>query len=168
MFEIVLFEPEIPPNTGNIMRLCANAPAMLHLVEPLGFALDDRRLRRAGLDYRDQAKVFRHANLAACRQHLGDRRCLAFTTKAENCYSEWSYQAGDALLFGPETRGLPDEVLASIPSVQRLKIPQIPGARSINLSNAVAIVLYEAWRQNGFGVHHRGTENTEGIDFKSK
>ncbi|MFU8831322.1 MAG: tRNA (cytidine(34)-2'-O)-methyltransferase [Wenzhouxiangella sp.] len=152
MFEIVLFEPEIPPNTGNIMRLCANAPANLHLIEPLGFTLDDRRLRRAGLDYRDQAKVFRHPNLAACRQHLDQRRWLAFTTKAQNCYSDWSYQNGDVLLFGPETRGLPDEVLASLPSEQRLKIPQIPGARSLNLSNAAAVVLYEAWRQNGYAM----------------
>jgi tRNA (cytidine/uridine-2'-O-)-methyltransferase len=151
MFEIVLFEPEIPPNTGNIMRLCANAPAMLHLIEPLGFTLDDRRLRRAGLDYHDQAKVIRHANLDACRQSLNNRRWLAFTTKAENRYSEWAYRDGDVLLFGPETRGLPDEVLASIAPEQRLVIPQIPGARSLNLSNAAAIVLYEAWRQHGYG-----------------
>lgn len=150
MFEIVLFQPEIPPNTGNVMRLCANAPARLHLVDPLGFALDDRRLRRAGMDYRDRSILERHADLEQCRNRLEDRRWLAFSTRSERIYSDWTYRPGDVLLFGPETRGLPDEVLNAIPPDQCLRIPQMPGSRSLNLSNAVAIVLFEAWRQNGF------------------
>ncbi len=150
MFEIVLYQPEIPPNTGNIMRLCANAPARLHLVEPLGFALDDRRLRRAGMDYRDRSVLERHVGLDDCLDHLENRRWLAFSTRSERIYSDWAYQPGDVLLFGPETRGLPDEVLTAIPPDQRLRIPQMPQSRSLNLSNAVAIVLFEAWRQNGF------------------
>ncbi len=150
MFEIVLYQPEIPPNTGNIMRLCANAPARLHLVEPLGFALDDRRLRRAGMDYRDRSVLCRHADLDHCRTHLGERRWLAYSTRSRRIYSDWDYRPGDVLLFGPETRGLPVEVLEAVPPEQRLLIPQRPDSRSLNLSNAVAIVLYEAWRQGGF------------------
>ncbi len=151
MFEIVLFEPEIPPNTGNIMRLCANAPARLHLVEPLGFRLDDKRLRRAGLDYRDQANVCRHASLDACAEALGPRRrWVTLTTRGERCYSDWAYSPGDVMVFGPETRGLPAAVLESFAPQTRLVIPQLPGSRSINLSNAVGIVLWEAWRQNAF------------------
>jgi tRNA (cytidine/uridine-2'-O-)-methyltransferase len=150
MFDIVLLEPEIPPNTGNIMRLCANAPARLHLVEPLGFALDDRRLRRAGLDYRDRSSVIRHASLDGCRAELAERRWLAFTTRATRMYTDWHYRPGDVLLFGPETRGLPESVLDSFAEEHRLLIPQRPGARSLNLANAVAVTLYEAWRQCGF------------------
>lgn len=150
MFEIVLFEPEIPPNTGNIMRLCSNAPARLHLIEPLGFVLDDRRLRRAGLDYRDRVQVECHANLDVCRQRLGQRRWLAFTTRGTRSHADWRYKAGDVLLFGPETRGLPESVLEILPPDQRLKIPQRADARSLNLANAVAIGLYEAWRQLDF------------------
>lgn len=150
MFEIVLFRPEIPPNTGNIMRLCVNAPARLHLIEPLGFRLDERSLRRAGMDYRQRAVVQRHRSLADCREVLGDRRWLAFSSRAERPLSEWSFQAGDVLLFGSETAGLPAEVLAAVPQEQRLLIPQMPGARSLNLSNAVAVGLFEAWRQLGY------------------
>jgi tRNA (cytidine/uridine-2'-O-)-methyltransferase len=150
MFHIVLYEPEIPPNTGNIMRLCANAPATLHLIEPLGFVLDDRRLRRAGLDYRDLAGVERHRDLAACRLALGSNRWLAFTTRGTMNHAEWAFQTGDVLMFGPETRGLPEAVLEQIPTTRHLRIPQLPGARSINLGNAVAIGLFEAWRQIGF------------------
>lgn len=147
MFEIVLFRPEIPPNTGNIMRLCVNAPARLHLIEPLGFRLDERSLRRAGMDYREHAVVQRHRSLAHCREFLGERRWLAFSSRAERPLSEWSFQTGDVLLFGSETSGLPAEALAEIPPGQRLQIPQMPGARSLNLSNAVAVGLFEAWRQ---------------------
>ncbi len=150
MFDIVLYQPEIPPNTGNIMRLCANAPARLHLIEPLGFALDDRRLRRAGMDYLDRSGHSRHAGLDECRASLGERRWLAYSTRSQRIYSDWSYRPGDVLLFGPETRGLPEEVLVEIPTEQRLLIPQRPGSRSLNLSNAVAVVLFEAWRQNQF------------------
>ncbi len=150
MFEIVLFRPEIPPNTGNIMRLCVNAPARLHLIEPLGFRLDERSLKRAGMDYRERAVVQRHRNLEQCREALGERRWLAFSSRAARPLAEWSFQAGDVLLFGRETAGLPDEVLCSIPTEQRLVIPQLPGARSLNLSNAVAVGLFEAWRQLGY------------------
>ena len=150
LFEIVLFEPEIPPNTGNIMRLCANVPARLHLIEPLGFVLDDRRLRRAGLDYRQLTDVHRHASFDACRNALSDRRWLAFTTRGTRRYTDWSFQAGDVLLFGPETRGLPGDVLESIGPSRCLRLPQRPDARSLNLSNAVAVAAYEAWRQVGF------------------
>ena len=147
MFDIVLYQPEIPPNTGNIMRLCANAPARLHLIEPLGFSLDERRLRRAGMDYRDMATVLRHRSLAACQEQLGERRWLAFTTRGQTRLTDCRFQAGDVLLFGRETAGLPESVLAALPPRQRLLIPQLPGARSLNLSNAVAIALFEAWRQ---------------------
>lgn len=150
MFEVVLYQPEIPPNTGNIMRLCANAPARLHLIEPLGFVLDDRRLRRAGMDYRDRSVLKRHGDFDTCRDCLKDHRWLAFSTRSERVYSDWAFRPGDVLLFGPETRGLPDEVLTAIPPEQRLLIPQAPDSRSLNLSNAVAIALFEAWRQNGF------------------
>ncbi len=147
--EIVLFEPEIPPNTGNIMRLCANVGARLHLIEPLGFALDDRRLRRAGMDYRDVAVVHRHASLTACRDLLGPRRWFALSRHARSRYDQVGYQAGDVLLFGPETRGLPADMLEEF-AESALTIPQQPGSRSLNLSNAVAVVVFEAWRQLGF------------------
>lgn len=150
MFDIVLYRPEIPPNTGNIMRLCVNAPARLHLIEPLGFQLDDRRLRRAGLDYRERTDLVRHLSFEACFQTLAERRWVAFTSRAHRAYTAWEFEPGDVLLFGRETSGLPETVLAAIPVHQRLLIPQMPGARSLNLANAVAIGLFEAWRQQGF------------------
>ena len=150
MFHVVLFEPEIPPNTGNIIRLCANAGAALHLVHPLGFAMEDRQLRRAGLDYREWARVREHAGLAALIDEVRPGRLFAFTTRASRACHEARFAEGDALLFGPESRGLPDAVLDRVPEADRLRIPMVPGSRSLNLSNAVAVVLYEAWRQNGF------------------
>ena len=146
-FQIVLFEPEIPPNTGNIIRLSANTGCELHLIEPLGFTLDHRRLRRAGLDYHEYASVQTHRcieNWLSAQKHT---RVLAFTTKGRERYDRFAFQAGDALLFGPETRGLPDRVLADIDPTQQLRLPMLPGSRSLNLSNAVSIVVYEAWRQ---------------------
>lgn len=148
--DIALHQPEIPPNTGNVMRLCANVGANLHLIEPLGFAMDDRRLRRAGMDYRDISLVRRHADLPAFSTALADRRWVALTTRAARHYNDWDYRSGDLLLFGCETRGLPQDILDALPREQRLLIPQVPGSRSLNLSNAVAVVVYEAWRQLGF------------------
>jgi tRNA (cytidine/uridine-2'-O-)-methyltransferase len=150
MFNVILYEPEIPPNTGNIMRLCANTGARLHLVEPLGFTLDEKQLRRAGLDYREWAEVRTYRNLDHVLQELRPGRLYAFTTKATRFYTEPNYQPSDALLFGPETRGLPLAVLQSLPEDQRLRLPLQPGNRSLNLSNSVAVALYEAWRQHGF------------------
>lgn len=150
MFHIILFEPEIPPNTGNIIRLCANTGCSLHLIEPLGFSLDDKRLRRAGLDYGERVSVRHYQNLEHCLQTLCQPRLFAFTTKGTRAHSEPSYQPGDAFIFGPETRGLPDAVRNSIPTEQLLRLPMLPGSRSLNLSNAVAVAVYEAWRQQGF------------------
>lgn len=150
MFDVVLFQPEIPPNTGNIMRLCANAGVRLHLIEPLGFVLDDRRLRRAGLDYREWAEVQVHADYGAYLRSRTPPRVLACTTRGAICYGDLAFQPGDALLFGPETRGLPQDLIEALPPDQRLFIPMHPGNRSLNLSNAVAVILYEAWRQQGF------------------
>lgn len=150
MFHIILFEPEIPPNTGNIIRLCANTGCSLHLIEPLGFSLDDKRLRRAGLDYGEWASVRHYQNLEHCLLTLGQPRLFAFTTKGTRAHSEPDYQAGDAFIFGPETRGLPDAVRNSIPTEQLLRLPMLPGSRSLNLSNTVAVAVYEAWRQQGF------------------
>lgn len=150
MFHIILFEPEIPPNTGNIIRLCANTGCSLHLIEPLGFVLDDKRLRRAGLDYDEFASVRCHSSLAACLQALGQPRLFAFSTRGQQFYTEASYQPGDALLFGPETRGLPDWVHSCMPSEKVLRLPMLPQSRSLNLSNTVAVVVYEAWRQQAF------------------
>lgn len=150
MFHIVLFEPEIPPNTGNIIRLCANTGSQLHLIEPLGFELDDKRLRRAGLDYHEYAPLKRHQNLSACLAEIGSQRLFAFTTKGSHSYAEVAYQPGDIFLFGPESRGLPVEIRESVPNQQRLRLPMRPECRSLNLSNAVAVVVYEAWRQHGF------------------
>ena len=147
---IVLYEPEIPQNTGNIIRLCANVGAALHLIEPLGFEWDDKRLRRAGLDYHEFAQVTRHADLATCQQQLSKQRWLALTTKAQNNYAEIQYQSDDVLVFGPETRGLPDNLLNAWPSDHKLRVPMQEYSRSINLSNTVAIVVFEAWRQHGF------------------
>ena len=151
MMHIVLFEPEIPPNTGNIMRLAANTGCRLHLIEPLGFELEDKQLRRAGLDYRDWADVRRHdsyKNFLNCSEF---NNLYAFTTRAQKSYSDVSYRADDALLFGPETRGLPDEILNSLASDNKLRIPMVADSRSLNLSNTVSIAVYEAWRQLGFG-----------------
>lgn len=150
MFHVVLFQPEIPPNTGNIIRLCANTGCQLHLIEPLGFELDDKRLRRAGLDYHEYATLKRYACLEECLQQVRPQRVLAFTTKASNSYAQMHYQAGDMLLFGPESRGLPVDVRESVPESQRLRMPMRPESRSLNLSNAVAVVVYEAWRQQNF------------------
>lgn len=150
MFEIVLYQPEIPPNTGNVIRLSANSGARLHLIEPLGFSLEDRQLRRAGLDYHEYASVCTHASLPDCVRLLGGRRWIAFSARAVHRYSDIAYRAGDVLLFGPETRGLPAEVLADFPSDRQARVPLKPGNRSLNLSNAVAVVVYEAWRQIGF------------------
>jgi tRNA (cytidine/uridine-2'-O-)-methyltransferase len=150
MLNIVLYQPEIPPNTGNIIRLCANNGFRLHLIEPLGFSLDEKRVRRAGLDYRELATVKHWPTLDDyCAEH-GDANLYALTTKARRHYSDASFQAGDSLLFGPETRGLPDEVLNARPASMRLTIPMLENSRSLNLSNSVAIVAYEAWRQLGF------------------
>jgi tRNA (cytidine/uridine-2'-O-)-methyltransferase len=150
MFHVVLYQPEIPPNTGNVIRLCANSGARLHLIRPLGFELDDRRLRRAGLDYHEYARVQVHDSLEGFMAAANPARVFACTTRGHRSYSEVHYQAGDALLFGPETRGLPTAVLDRLPPHQRLRIPMLPDNRSLNLSNAVAIILYEAWRQNGY------------------
>ena len=150
MMHISLFEPEIPPNTGNIMRLAANTGFALHLIEPLGFELDDKQLRRAGLDYREWADTRRHANYADFSSHFADSRIFAFSTKGRRSYSEVTFQSGDVLLFGPESRGLPGVILDSLPDEQCLRIPMVAGSRSLNLANTVAIAVYEAWRQRGF------------------
>ncbi len=150
MFHVVLYQPEIPPNTGNIMRLCANTGARLHLIEPLGFKLDDKALRRAGLDYREWAEVRTYASYEAFHESVKPRRLLAFSTRARRFYTEMSYRENDALLFGPETRGLPQSLLDTLPEEHRLRLPLLPGNRSLNLSNVVAVVVYEAWRQQGF------------------
>jgi tRNA (cytidine/uridine-2'-O-)-methyltransferase len=151
MFDVILYQPEIPPNTGNIIRLCANSGSRLHLIEPLGFDLERRSLRRAGLDYGELAVVRRHADLHSCLAVLGAPRLFAVETGGERPYSEVRFAAGDALLFGSETRGLPSQVLQALPREHWLHIPMQPGNRSLNLSNAVAVVVYEAWRQNGYG-----------------
>jgi tRNA (cytidine/uridine-2'-O-)-methyltransferase len=150
MFDIVLVEPQIPPNTGNVIRLAANTGARLHLVEPLGFSMDERQLKRAGLDYHELASVKAHKDWQACRAFLGGRTMFAFTTKATRLYTEIEFASGDAFVFGAETRGLPDEVLRAFPEEQRLRLPMRPGNRSLNLSNAVAVVVFEAWRQLRF------------------
>jgi len=150
MFTLILFEPEIPPNTGNIIRLCANTGTRLHLVEPLGFELDEPRLRRAGLDYREFAAVQTHASLTDCLDALGRPRLFALTTRGRVAHSAVGYEPGDAFLLGPESRGLPAEILDALPAECRLRLPMVPGSRSLNLSNAAAVVVYEAWRQQGF------------------
>ena len=150
MFHLVLFEPEIPPNTGNAIRLCANTGATLHLVKPLGFRLDDKDLRRSGLDYHDLATVKVHADLGACLDALNGARLFAVETGGGRRYSDVHYRAGDAFFFGPETRGLPAAVLGRLGAANRVFIPMQPRSRSINLSNAVALVVFEAWRQLNF------------------
>ncbi len=154
MFHLILFEPEIPPNTGNIIRLCANTGSSLHLIRPLGFELDNKRVRRAGLDYHEIASLIEHDSLAACLDTLGHPRLAAVSTRGHAAYTEIRYAKGDAILFGPETRGLPAEVLGDLPAAQIVRIPMQPGNRSLNLANAAAIVLYEAWRQNDFTGGH--------------
>ena len=147
MFHVVLIQPEIPPNTGNVIRLCANTGASLHLVHPLGFDLTAASLRRAGMDYAELAVVREHQDWAACRSALGSARQFALTTKADRRLASAEFRAGDALIFGCETRGLPADVLRDIEPTQRLRLPMVPGNRSLNLSNSVAVVVYEAWRQ---------------------
>lgn len=150
MFHIALIEPEIPPNTGNVIRLCANAGAELHLIHPLGFVMDDSRLRRAGLDYREWAKVREHVDIAAFLSAVRPARLFAFSSKAKTSYHGISYEPGDCFVFGPETRGLDASMLGQLRATQLLRIPMIDGSRSLNLSNSVSVVLYEAWRQRGF------------------
>ena len=146
----MLYQPEIPPNTGNIIRLCANTGYALHLIEPLGFDWDDKRVRRAGLDYHEFAEVKRYANFETYLAERNPKRVFACTTKGKAFHSDVQYQAGDALLFGPETRGLPDDIIESLPPAQRVRIPMLPDSRSMNLSNAVSVFVYESWRQFGY------------------
>ena len=150
MFSLILYEPEIPPNTGNVIRLCANTGVALHLVEPLGFDLEEKKLRRAGLDYREFASIKTHKSLAACLELLGQPRVFALSTHGRTRHDVPSYRKNDAFLLGPETRGLPTEVLEALPAEQRLRLPMRQGSRSLNLSNAAAVIVYEAWRQLGF------------------
>jgi len=150
LLAVALFEPEIPPNTGNIIRLCANTGTPLHVIRPLGFELDDKRLRRAGLDYHEWANVRVHENFAEFLQATPHRRLWAITTRGNSAYTSADFDPDDILLFGPETRGLPADLLNSIPAEQRLRIPMRAESRSMNLSNAVSVLVYEAWRQQGF------------------
>ncbi len=150
MFHLILYQPEIPPNTGNVIRLCANTGVALHLVEPLGFDLEERKLRRAGLDYREFATVKTHASLEACLDDLGQPRVFALSTRGTTRYDAPDYEDGDAFLLGPETRGLPQAVLDALPDEQCLRLPMRPDNRSLNLSNTAAVIVYEAWRQLGF------------------
>jgi tRNA (cytidine/uridine-2'-O-)-methyltransferase len=147
---VILYHPEIPPNTGNVIRLCANSGARLHLIRPLGFELEDSRLRRAGLDYHEYAELAVHEDLDACLAEIGRPRLLALSTRSSTRYDRIAYREDDALLFGPETRGLPQAVLDALPPEQRVRLPMRPGNRSLNLSNAVAVMVFEAWRQLGF------------------
>lgn len=150
MFSIVLFEPEIPPNTGNIIRLCANTGADLHLVKPLGFSLEDKQLKRAGLDYHEYSSLQVHENWADCKAALAGRRLFAITTKGSTRHSDIKFQANDVFVFGPETRGLPEEIRSEFIPERRVRLPMLPNSRSLNLSNCAAVLLYEAWRQIGF------------------
>ncbi|EIJ35033.1 tRNA (cytidine(34)-2'-O)-methyltransferase [Thiothrix nivea] len=150
MFDIALYQPEIPPNTGNIMRLCANTGCRLHLIHPLGFSLDEKQVRRAGLDYRDLAVVQEHDSFASFAHAMQDRRVFALSTKANQPYTQAAFQPDDVLLFGPETRGLPEPLLFSLPDEMKLRVPMLPDSRSLNLSNTVAVVTYEALRQQKF------------------
>jgi tRNA (cytidine/uridine-2'-O-)-methyltransferase len=150
MFHIVLFEPEIPPNTGNIIRLCANTGASLHLVKPLGFSLDDKQLKRAGLDYHEYSTLQVHENWMACKAALAGKRLFAITTKGSTRHSDIQFKADDVFVFGPETRGLAEEIRSEFTAEHRLRLPMLPDSRSLNLSNSAAVLLYEAWRQIGF------------------
>lgn len=151
MFDVILYQPEIPPNTGNIIRLCANTGARLHLVKPLGFTLEDKQLLRAGLDYHEFATITVHESWAECAERFKDRRLFAVSTKGTQRYDLVDYAVGDAFVFGPESRGLPAEILGTVIVQQCIRVPMVPGNRSLNLSNSVAVVIYEAWRQLGFG-----------------
>lgn len=150
MFDIVLYEPEIPPNTGNIIRLCANTGAQLHLVKPLGFSLEDKQLKRAGLDYHEYANLQVHENWEACKQALAGKRMFALTTKGSTRHTDLSFQIGDVFVFGPETRGLPEHIRNEFLPEHRVRLPMLKDSRSLNLSNSAAILLYEAWRQIDF------------------
>lgn len=150
MIQIALYQPEIPPNTGNIIRLCANTGADLHLIHPLGFAPDDKQVKRAGLDYHEWARVHHHQNFAMFLECIKDKRLFACSTKGTQCYARIQYQVGDVMLFGPETRGLPMELLKQLPNEQIIRIPMLPNSRSLNLANAAAIILYEGLRQMNF------------------
>lgn len=150
MFTIVLFEPEIPPNTGNIIRLCANTGAQLHLVKPLGFSLEDKQLKRAGLDYHEYANLKVHESWIDCKVALAGKRMFAITTKGSARHSDIHFQADDVFVFGPETRGLPEEIRNEFATEYRLRLPMLANSRSLNLSNSAAVILYEAWRQIGF------------------
>jgi tRNA (cytidine/uridine-2'-O-)-methyltransferase len=150
MFDIVLYQPEIPPNAGNVIRLAANTGARLHLVEPLGFSMGDRQLKRAGLDYHEHAKVRVHADWGSCLKELNRDRIFALTTSATNSVYDTKFKENDVFLFGSETSGLPRELLDSFKPAMRLRLPMRPGNRSLNLSNAVAVTIFEAWRQAGF------------------
>ena len=150
MLDVVLYRPEIPPNTGNVIRLCANTGARLHLVEPLGFSLDDKQLRRAGLDYHEFATLRVHRDWDACISALGDARRFAFTRRARRGYTDVRYRPGDVMVFGAETAGLPEDILAQFAPESQLRLPMRAGNRSLNLSNAVAVAVYEAWRQLDF------------------
>lgn len=150
MFDLILYQPEIPPNTGNIIRLCANTGTRLHLVEPLGFRLEDRELKRAGLDYHEYAELRVHRDWESCLENFPGRRLFALSTRGAQRYDTIQYRTADVFVFGPETRGLPQALLDALPPEQRLRIPMRPNNRSLNLSNAAAVVLFEAWRQLGF------------------
>ena len=150
MWHVVWFNPEIPPNTGNVIRLCANSGARLHLIRPLGFDLDHAKLRRAGLDYHEFARVQVHDDFAAFLGDVNPPRVFALSTRGRRCYADVAFAPGDAFMFGCETRGLPDTVIDALPESARLRLPMQPGNRSLNLSNAVAVMVYEAWRQSGF------------------
>ncbi|WP_199610409.1 tRNA (uridine(34)/cytosine(34)/5-carboxymethylaminomethyluridine(34)-2'-O)-methyltransferase TrmL [Flocculibacter collagenilyticus] len=147
MLDIVLYQPEIPPNTGNIIRLCANTGFHLHLIEPLGFDLEDKKLKRAGLDYHEMTHVTRHESYQAFLDAVQPKRIFACTTKGKRHHSDVQYQSGDVLMFGPETRGLPEDIIFGLPEEQRVRIPMLPNSRSMNLSNAVSVFVYESWRQ---------------------
>ena len=149
-FDVLLFQPEIPPNTGNVIRLCANTGARLHLIEPLGFDLSDRQLKRAGLDYHEYARMQVHPDLETALERIQPRRLFALSTRGSVRYDSVSFADGDAFLFGPESRGLPVDVRNALPPERRVRLPMRAGCRSLNLSNTVAVTVYEAWRQNGF------------------
>jgi tRNA (cytidine/uridine-2'-O-)-methyltransferase len=150
MVDVVLYQPEIPPNAGNVIRLCANTGTPLHLVEPLGFSIDDRQLKRAGLDYHELATMRVHPDWDSCRAALAGRRLFAFTTRSSSRFQEVAFQPDDVFVFGPETAGLPEALLAEFPPYRRVRLPMVPGNRSLNLSNAVAVAVYGAWRRVGY------------------